>query len=228
MSNILISAPFGLGSACLKTLTLANKNMDQNIGTCHDSWHITNTVHGDTILARHTPNIKDAEANLNMQFDMTVWMRINEKNLEQICQRIVVLDFLYSDDPGFVNDGGAWNIDKHNRIKGDTWPEFSKNITDYPQWCLDEICQTAYYRCEPWVSDNNKFDFQIDSDELFGDAEPVTIKTWLGALGCEFDVEFLNQWKAKQRDTYLKYKDLFGWHNGKLNEFERSSTPGYF
>ena len=46
---------------------------------------------------------------------------------------------------------------------------------------------------------------------MFGDAEPVTTKQWLNAVGCELDVEFLNTWKNKQQQLFKKYKDLFNW-----------------
>ena len=218
MKKILISSAFGSGNSCLKSLTLKNKTMDSEIGTCHDAWNVNTTSCGDSISTSHLYNIDII--NTTFSPDITVWIYINDKNLVQICQRIVVLDFLYATNKTWTDHNGAWNINKHITLAGPSWPEFSIHIEEYPTFCLDEICETAYHRCKNWGKSNNNFTFQIDSDELFGDSKPTTIQQMLDAIGCTFDQTFLNKWKIKQKQTFLKYKHLFSWTPGAINYME--------
>ena len=215
MKKILISSAFGSGNSCLKSLTLEHKKMDPTIGTCHTAWHNNITTIGDFIRVCHLYDINII--NNTESPDLTVWIQINEKNLVQICQRIVVLDFLYATDNNWTDYDGAWNLKKHNLLAGPSWPTFSLDINNYPMFCLDEICETAYHRCKNWTKPNSDFIFQIDSDELFGDSEPKSIQQMLTAIGCVFDQNFLSLWKNKQKQTFLKYQHLFNWQPGKID-----------
>ena len=218
MKKILISSAFGAGNSCLKSLTLENKRMDPEIGTCHDAWDKHTTSAGDYIGVCHLYDIN--VINAKETSDINVCLQINNKNLIQICQRIVVLDFLYATNKSWTTYDGAWNIKKHATLAGPNWPAFSTNINDYPVFCLDEICETAYHRCKNWIYPNNDFTFQVDSDELFGDSKPTTIQQMLDAIGCTFDQDFLDKWKNKQKQTFLKYKDLFTWSPGAISYME--------
>jgi hypothetical protein len=215
MKNISIYSAYGSGNSFLKSLTLENRRMDPVIGTCHDSWTSNITSAGGTVNVYHFYNIDSAKKqNAN---DITVLLRINEKNIVQICQRIVVLDFLYANDTSLTAHDGAWNIKKHNALAGPDWPKFSTNINDYPEFCLNEICQSAYHRCENWTYPNNNFTFQIDSDELFGESDPIIIQEMLDDIGCTLDKVFLDNWKKKQKQTFLQYRHMFSWQPGMID-----------
>ena len=87
----------------------------------------------------------------NWNPDIIIWVHINKKNITQICRRVVILDFLYAEDPEWQANDWCWTEAKHNRLKGPNWPSYSKIINDYPQWCLDEMCQVAYDRSRAWT-----------------------------------------------------------------------------
>jgi hypothetical protein len=206
MKNICISASFGSGNSFLRMLTFDKKVIDP-AGTCHTAWNQNLTKNGDYINVTHLYDLSVIRSKFSP--DITVWLQINKKNLLQICQRIVVLEFLYAKDT--YDYVFHWTRKKHDEIAGPNWPVFSTTITDYPGFCLDELCQVAHNRCELWARPNDNFDFQIDSDELFGDSDPVTIKQWLKELNCQLDMDFFNSWKTKQQELFLKYQSLFHW-----------------
>ena len=168
------------------------------------------TKNGDFIETQHLYDLPTIKKNSSP--DITVWVKINKKNSLQICQRIVVLEFLYARDT--YDLVFHWTRKKHDEIAGPDWPPFSTTITDYPTWCLNELCQVAYNRCCLWEKSNDDFDFQIDSDELFGNSEPNSIRSWLDSIGCELDLEFLNTWKTLQQELFAKYQCLFTWQPG--------------
>lgn len=196
----------------LQSLTLAEKIFDLH-GTCHSAWNKHTTINGDIIHGTHLSDL----STINARFcpDVTVWMYVNRKNLSQLCQRIVVLEFLYARDSN--EEGLGWTPNKHNAIAGSSWPPFSTNITDYPTLCLNELCQVAYNRSFRWTHTNNNFTFQIDSDELFGDSAPVTVENWLASINCTLDTDFFQSWKSKQHQLFLKYRELFTWTPDDIN-----------
>lgn len=219
MKKICISSAFGTGNSLLKMLTFRDKIIDAH-GTCHESWNNNSTINNDYIHAVHLydwPTIVD-----KFSPDITVWLHINEKNIKQICQRIVVLEFLYARDTDEYIF--CWTRNKHNAIAGPDWPPFSTKINDYPTFCLDELCQVAYNRCSIWTQPNDSFTFQIDSDELFGQAEPVTINRWLSEINCELDLQFFETWKCIQQKLFLDYQSLFTWNPGN-NNYMNMITP---
>lgn len=104
-----------------------------------------------------------------------------------------------------------WTEDKHNRLQGPSWPPYSRVITDYPQWCLDEMCQVAYDRSKAWTKISKYATYSIDTDELFGSSDPHTLSDTLESLNCSVDKDFLSQWKIKNNKIYEEYKNLFSW-----------------
>ena len=189
-----------------------DKKID-TFGTCHTAWKRHKTINGDRIDTTHLNDLPTLKNKFSP--DITVRICINKKNLIKICQRIVVLEFLYAQDT--YDYVFHWTRLKHNTIAGPSWPKFSTEITDYPTFCLDELCKIAHNRCTLWEDDVADFDFQIDSDELFGDSEPVTITKWLTAIDCKLDQEFLDQWKTAQTQLFLKYQSLFTWKPGDID-----------
>jgi hypothetical protein len=206
MKRICISSPFGSGNSVLKMLTMSEKTIDPT-GTCHSAWTKNKTINNDQIDVTHHYDLSVIQEIFYP--DISVWVHINKKNILDLCQRIVILEFLYAKD---TNDYiFCWTRSKHNAIAGPDWPSFSTVITDYPTFCLDELCQVAYNRCVLWTQPNKDFTFQIDSDELFGSAPPVTINQWLASIDCQFDMEFFETWKNKRQQLLQNYQHLFTW-----------------
>jgi hypothetical protein len=226
MKKIVISGAFGAGFSMLKTLTLLKKDFDKTGITCHDAWNekVRTTINNDSILTSHLYDID----NIVKKFrpNITVWLYINKKNILQICQRIVVLEFIYAVDrmPREPGKNFGWNQLKHNNLAGKDWPKFSTKITDYPTFCLDELCQDAFNRCEIWTRHNSNFDLEIDSDELFGDSPPVTIQNWLSTVGCVLDQDFLNKWQTVQKKLFHDHCHLFTW-NPYINDHYITPIP---
>ena len=212
MKKICVSAAFGTGNSMLKLLTMDDKKIDA-FGTCHTAWGRHTTINGDRIDVTHLHHLPTLKNKFSPDITAMIW--VNQKNLIKICQRIVALEFLYAQNS--YDYVFYWTKLKHNSIAGPSWPEFSTKITDYPTFCLDELCKVAHNRVTLWENNDADFDFQIDSNELFGDAEPVTITKWLTAVDCKLDWEFLDQWKTEQTQLFLKYQSLFTWKPGDID-----------
>jgi len=209
MKNIFISGAHGSACSLVKSLTTGIKIIDQRIGTCHESWTRNQTLNNDFIIFSHCYSYQSIKKNWNP--DVIIWIHINEKNITQICRRVVILDFLYAEDPEWLLKDWCWTEDKHNRLQGPSWPPYSKVITDYPQWCLDEMCQVAYDRSKAWTKISKYATYSIDTDELFGSSDPHTLSDTLESLNCSVDKDFLSQWKIKNNKIYEEYKNLFSW-----------------
>jgi hypothetical protein len=206
MTRICISAPFGSGNSFLKMLAMPEKIIDP-VGTCHSAWTKNKTVNNDEIDVTHQFDISVIQEKFYP--DISVWVHINKKNLLDLCQRIVILEFLYAKDT--IDYIFCWGRSKHNAIAGPDWPPFSTVITDYPTFCLNELCQVAYNRCVTWTHPNTAFTFQVDSDELFGAAPPTTINQWLSSINCVLDQEFFETWKKRQQQLLQDHRHLFTW-----------------
>jgi len=209
MKTIFISGAHGSGCSLIKSLAVQSKIIDPNLGTCHESWKYEQTSAGDRIVFDHYYSYQHIKQHWNP--DIVIWLQINKNNITQLCHRIVILDFLYTTDPVWIQKDWCWTQEKHNRIAGPSWPAYSKIITDYPQWCLDEMCQVAYDRSQAWLGLNPHCDYVIDSDELFGSSDPITLSLCLKELGCLIDLEFLHSWQEKTKQLYSQYRDLFSW-----------------
>jgi hypothetical protein len=209
MKTIFISGAHGSGCSLIKSMAVQSYKIDSAVGTCHESWNYEQTTHGDRIIFDHYYSYQYIKQQWNP--DIVVWVQINKNNIAQLCHRIVMLDFLYTADPVWIQKDWCWTQQKHNRIAGPDWPSYSTTITNYPQWCLDEMCQVAYDRSQAWMGHNPHCDYVVDSDELFGSAEPVTLSLCLHELGCKIDLDFLNTWQQKNAEIYRQYRDLFSW-----------------
>ena len=209
MRTVFLSGAHGSGCSFIKSLAVGKCQIDSTVGTCHESWNYEQTPLGDRIVFDHWYSQQAITAKWNP--DLTIWLKINTDNLLYLCRRIVILDFVYTADCTWIDRDWCWTPAKHNRIAGPDWPKYSTNITDYPQWCLDEMCQVAYERSMPWLLDNPRFDFTVDSNELFGTAEPATLTQCLTELGSALDDEFLKQWQTKNQEIYNQYRHLFSW-----------------
>ena len=205
VKRIFISGAHGAGCSLIKSLATGVKIINPNIGTCHESWNHELTQNGDLIEFQHYHNTKS---------DILVWFKVNEKNLTHICQRIVVLDFMYADDPIWVKNDWSWTKEKHARIAGPDWPDYSNKITDYPQWCLDELCEVAYNRTKPWTIIDTRYHLVIDSDELFGNSPPDSLTAFFNSINCKLDFEFLSTWKNNIQQQYAANAHLFSWKPG--------------
>lgn len=209
MRNVFLSGAHGSGCSLIKSLAVQSYATDQQVGTCHESWNYNSTPSGDRIVFDHW--YSRGAINQRWQPDFTIWLKINPENVLYLCHRIVILDFLYTQDPTWIQRDWCWTEAKHNRIAGPDWPKYSRSILDYPQWCLDEMCQVAYERSLPWMSDNNRFDLTVDSNELFGTADPISLSNCLSELGSKINHDFLLQWQQKNQEIYHQYRHLFSW-----------------
>jgi hypothetical protein len=209
MKTIFISGAHGSGCSLIKSMAVQSHAIDFTVGTCHESWNYEQTIRGDRIIFDHYYSYQYIKQHWNP--DILVWVRVNKKNITQLCHRIVMLDFLYTADSSWIQKDWCWTQQKHDRIAGPDWPAYSITITDYPQWCLDEMCQVAYDRSYAWMGENVYSDYTIDSDELFGSAEPVSLSWCLHELGCSIDLNFLKTWQKTNTEIYNQYQSLFSW-----------------
>lgn len=209
MKNIFISGAHGSACSLIKSLATTTRIIDQRVGTCHESWTSDQTTNNDLIMFSHCYSYQVIKENWNP--DAIIWIHINEKNITQICRRVVILDFLYIEDPGWMSKDWCWTKDKHDRLQGPDWPLYSNTISDYPQWCLDEMCKVAYDRIKPWTKVSKYATHVIDTDELFGSADTCTLSDTLKSINCSVDADFLNQWKIKNNKIYEQYQHLFSW-----------------
>jgi len=203
MKTIFLSGAHGSGCSFIKSQATGVNVLSPDTGTCHESWSYTQTQNHDRIIFFHHSDLDYIRSRYNP--DITVWLQINPDNIEKLCQRIVVLDFLLVDG----QTDWVWTLEKHNILAGPDWPAYSSNIKDYPAWCLAELMQVAYDRSAPWMQANNNFDYVIDSDELFGNSPPVTLKKFLTAINCKLDIDFLKTWQQKNESIYQENKHYF-------------------
>lgn len=209
MTNIFISGAHGSGCSLIKSLATSSKIIDYKYGTCHESWTSDFTMNRDRIIFNHQPSYKTIKEIWNP--DIIIWLHVNKKNITRLCRRIVILDFLYTNDHNWVEKDWCWTKKKHDTLAGPDWPAYSTILSNYPQWCLDEMCQVAYDRSKPWMTASKHATYVIDSDELFGLAPPTTLSNTLESLNCTVDKDFLSQWKIKNNEIYEEYKNLFSW-----------------
>jgi len=200
MKTIFLSGAHGSGCSFIKSQATGVDIISPETGTCHESWKYARTQNNDKIMFFHYSNLDYIQSTYKP--DVTVWLHINANNIEKLCQRIVVLDFLLPHD-------WAWTPEKHNILAGPDWPEYSNNIKNYPAWCLHELIQVAYDRSSAWMQKNNNFDYIIDSDELFGSSPPVTLEKFLHGVNCKINIDFLIKWKTKNKLMNQENKHYF-------------------
>jgi len=205
MKNIVISATKGSAPSMIKSMAVGKSVIDVKYNTCHESFCHGLTQNSDRINIAHTP------ARLELNADVGIWIYINPLNIKQICQRIVVLNFLYTDDPVWMNNNWCWTPQLHNRLAGPDWPKYSKLIIDYPTWCLNEICQVAYDLCKPWTVINPDYEIFIDSNEFFGPGNPTTMQRCFEQINCQLDLNFVKKWRKQNFKFWKDYESLFTW-----------------
>jgi hypothetical protein len=118
---------------------------------------------------------------------------------------------MYTTDANWSKNEWCWSQVMHNQLAGPDWPPYSVNIEDYPMWVRDEICQVAYNRSLPWTVKNTGYNFIIDSDELFGTSDPVTLLDFFNSINCKVDFDFIKQWREKNYKIWQGYNSLFSW-----------------
>jgi hypothetical protein len=210
MKKIVISATKGSGPSLVKSLAVGLTKIDSEYGTCHESWQHERTQNNDEItFTTHTADLDEIQKEFNP--DITIQLYINPKNLVQICQRLVIVDFMYTQDNIWAKNGWCWSQAMHDQLAGPDWPTYSINIKDYPVWVRNEICQVAYDRSLPWTVKNPGFNFVIDSDELFGNSAPVTLLECFNSINCQINFDFINQWRKKNYKIWQGYNSLFSW-----------------
>lgn len=206
--KIFISGAHGSACSFVKSQFLKLHTIDRN-GTCHEAWN-SNITKTDLVLFDHWPNINTIHQNCKP--NVTIWIRIAQENIVQIINRIVILDFLYTNNNTWVEKDWCWTEQKHDRIAGRSWPTYSTDISSYPTWCLNEMCEVAYERSKPWLADGKDFDYVIDSRDLFSFQEPITLRNTLNSLEYTLDENFLNAWRNKNYLLWQEHKHRFSWH----------------
>jgi hypothetical protein len=210
MSKILLVGAHGAGCSMIKSQLTGVQVIDPVKNTCHESWKAGLTQHNDNIFFTHNLNLE--EERKKYPFDTTIWLRIDPENIQQLVQRVVVLDFMYTDDEQWLKKDHCWTPEKHQRIAGPDWPEYSQSIDDYPTWCLDELCQVAYDRSSPWfTTPATGFDYVIGTSDLYSFVDPVGLASVMSELGCQINYEFLFEWRKKNLLMWQKYEHLFTW-----------------
>jgi hypothetical protein len=207
--KIFISGAHGSACSLLKSLAIGRVTIDSRYATCHESWTTNRTQKNDYIMFNHEPNRQKITEKWNPE--VTIWLKINVKNVETICKRIVILDFLYVNDSHWMLNDWCWSLQKHQRLAGPDWPVYSTQISDYPTWCLDEMCHVAWERSRPWLEDRNDFDYVIDTDELFGNSPRVMLEKCFGDLGLRIDHDAVDKWKQQNFDIFMPYMNMFTW-----------------
>ena len=207
--KILISGAHGSACSLIKSMMTEVISIDAQAGTCHQSWTSTTTTNKDKVMWNHSYRRDIIEKNWNP--NIIIYIKINLDNIVQICRRVVILDFIYTQDPSWIQKDWCWTNEKHDRLAGPDWPPYSNNIYDYPQFCLDEMTQAAYERVSPWLIDRTDFDYVLDTAEFFGESEPVTLQHCFNELGCKLDMDFIRTWREINNNIYTKYADLFSW-----------------
>jgi len=203
--RIFLSGAHGSACSMIKSQLTGVAVMDPVANTCHESWTTQRTQRGDHIHFFH-----DTDA-AKYKPDLTIWLQVSENNIIQIVQRIVVLDFIYTNDPAWMAKDHCWTPEKHARIAGPNWPAYSSNIDDYPGWCLDELCQVAYDRTLPWMADNSAYDFVIPSADLFSHQDPATLRSVVSKLGCNLNHDFLYRWRMNNFLLWQQHRYRFKW-----------------
>ena len=207
--KIFISGAHGSAVSLVKSLAIGKTEIDNTRSTCHESWQLDWTQNKQRIVVNHT--WKKDEIKKRWNPDVTIWLKIDSQNVEFICRRIVVLDFLYTNDPTWMERDWCWTPQKHQRLAGPDWPEYSTEISRYPSWCLDEMCQVAWERSRPWMQDRDDFDFVINSDELFGDSPRVSLQRCFENLGLTINHDDINRWKQKNLELFTPFFRMFTW-----------------
>lgn len=202
MKQIFLSAAHGSAGSLVKSLLTNTKKLSVE-GTCHDSWSIGITQNGDNIKFNH-----NIPANIGNP-DTSVRIQVNPINVAFITMRIVYLDFIYATDPYWIKIDGAWTQQKHDRLAGSNWPAYSTNILDYPLFCRKEMCQVVQDRIMPWITNNDQFDYTINSNDIFGSTSIDSLQNVFTKLNCKLDLNFLQQWKNKNFELHNKYRELF-------------------
>lgn len=205
MKNIIISAAKGSGPSIVKAMAIGKVLFDAGTGYCHDSWDHARTSAGDRITFTHDYHVP------KNQHDVIIGITINPKNILQIVHRCVMVDFEYADNQVWIDNDWSWTPAFHSRVAGPDWPSYSKDITAYPQWCRNELCQFAWEKVSPWTKVNAQHDLVIDSAELFDLEPPVTLTDSLTKIGCGLDSEFLQNWSQRNRQIWHNQKELFSW-----------------
>lgn len=206
--KIFLSGAHGSACSMIKSQLTGVFGLDPITNTCHESWTAQRTTSGHSIQFFH-----DTDP-LKYKADKTIWLRVDPKNIVQIVQRIVVLDFMYTADPNWMAKDHCWTPEKHARIAGPDWPAYSTDINDYSSWCLDELCEVAYSRTLPWTESNSEYDLEINSQDLFSFQDPAGLRTVLAEIGCTLNHDFLYQWRMKNFLLWQKYQHRFCWRPG--------------
>ncbi len=216
--KIAITGTKGAGFSLIAGLITNNVRIHPDFGTCHQSWEFPISKNEHTVSVTHEHDLDTIKKICDPNVIIGIW--INPKNLIQICNRLVFTDFQFAPDTTWKMNHWAWHKEKHDILAGPDWPPFSENIADYPQWCLNELCQVAYDRSRYWLDKNMPYDFIIDSDELFGTAAPASLNKIFTYLNVTLDLDTLNQWKNKNREIYQHYQQLFSWYPGWTKDNE--------
>ena len=209
MKKIFISGAHGSACSLIKSMFTGIKQIDPIAGTCHQSWETTVTTNKDLINWHHSYGIDYIQKRWNP--NVLVYLQINPKNIVQICRRIVILDFMYTQDPDWARNNWCWTKEKHDSLAGPDWPQYSINIYHYPKFCLDEMTQVAYERTCPWIQTRTGFDYTLDTAEFFSGTEPHSLQHCFNSLGCNLDMSFVENWRNTNNKLYATQADLFSW-----------------
>lgn len=183
--------------------------LDDNIGTCHESWKEDRTQNADTVILAHDYGVD--YVNEKYQPDEKIFVWINPKNISTIARRIVILDFFYANDPEWKTNGWAWDLQKHQRLAGPDWPDYSDQMDHYPGWCLDEMCQVAYERIKPWTTVIDGYEHVIDSNEIFGTSATESLEKCFRSIFCQVNEPFLRQWQKVNFPIIHRHDHKFCW-----------------
>jgi hypothetical protein len=206
-NKIFISGPHGVGCSMIKSMAVGVRQIDPVRNTCHQSWTRWQTTQGDDI--RFGNDFDCAVVFDGYKPDIRLWVSVSDHNIDQLCERIVLLDFLYADDAEWISNDWSWSQDKHNRLAGPDWPKYSTRLEQYPLWCRLEMLKVAQDRIKPWQVVDARFNWNIPSAELYDDVDPTELKKFLAHIGCVYDEEFLHTWRRKNKKMYLDNTHLF-------------------
>jgi len=223
--RVFISGAHGSACSLVKSLATGNVQIDDNYATCHESWKARYTQKNQIIVFNHAFDRDAIQKNWNP--DVTIWLKIDPKNVELICRRIVILDFMYTDNLLWMQNDWCWTLQKHQRLAGPDWPEYSTKISDYPTWCLDEMCHVAWERSRPWMLDRDDFDYTINSDELFGDSNRSGIEKCFSDLGLTINHYDIDRWKQKNLELLTPFMQMFTWNKDYYAPFEHTPISNH-
>lgn len=211
-NKIFISGAHGSACSLVKSLAIGSVKIDAQVGTCHESWGKNLTPHRQEIWFAH--NFDLLKIKRQEQPDVMIWLQIDAEDIVWICRRVVILDFIYAQDPHWFANDWCWTPKKHERLAGPDWPTYSQDIRDYPGWCLDEMCQVAWERTSPWTHENAHCDYTLGTNEFFGTSARRRLVQCFGDLGLSIDHAAIDLWREKNHAILSPYMSLFSWDLG--------------